>query len=54
MNDYPKAKSAELVVSELENELLIYDLKINKAFRLNETSAMVRQLCGGRNSISER
>ena len=39
MNNYPKAINDELVISELENELLIYDLKINKVYCLNQTSA---------------
>jgi hypothetical protein len=37
----------------LQDEVLIYDLNINKAYCLNETSALVWQLCDGRNSVSD-
>lgn len=53
MTILPRSRQANLVVQELEGETLIYDLKINKAYCLNETSAMVWQLCNGKNSIAE-
>ncbi|HZH35571.1 MAG TPA: hypothetical protein VEX64_12070 [Pyrinomonadaceae bacterium] len=37
----PKARENDLVVQELKDEVLIYDLKINKAYCLNETSAAI-------------
>lgn len=40
-------------MQELSGEVLIYDLKINKAYCLNETSMLVYQLCNGNNSIAE-
>lgn len=49
----PVARRSELVVQQLRGELLIYDLKINKAFCLNETSALVWQMCDGNNSIGD-
>lgn len=49
----PLARSADIVVQEFGNEVLIYDLRINKAFNLNETSTLVWQLCDGHKSISE-
>lgn len=49
----PKARENDLVVQELKDEVLIYDLKINKAYCLNETSAAIWTLCDGRNSISD-
>ncbi|MBX7171620.1 MAG: PqqD family protein [Pyrinomonadaceae bacterium] len=49
----PKARNENIVVQEMESELLIYDLTINKAFCLNETSAMIWQLCDGKHSVSE-
>lgn len=42
-----------IVVQELEKELLAYDLQTNKAFCLNETSAIVFQLCDGKRNITE-
>ncbi len=52
MNYKPKARASDLVVQESDKELLIYDLYKNKAFSLNETSALVLKYCNGRNSIS--
>jgi Coenzyme PQQ synthesis protein D (PqqD) len=49
----PKARNSQILVQELEKELLIYDLKINKAFSLNETCAMVWRECDGVNDIDE-
>ena len=49
----PLSRKANIVIQEFENEVLIYDLKINKAFCLNETSHLVWQLCNGINSIAD-
>jgi Coenzyme PQQ synthesis protein D (PqqD) len=49
----PISRKANIVVQNLESELLIYDLTINKAYCLNETSAFVFQHCDGTNSIEE-
>ena len=53
INYKPKSKKNNIVVQNLDTETLVYDLNINKAFCLNETSAMVWQLCDGTKSISE-
>ena len=50
---YPMSRHEELVVQELTGEVLIYDLKIDKAFSLNETSAEVWKLCDGTKSVGE-
>lgn len=50
---FPTARLDNIVVYELKDEILIYDLKINKAFCLNETSALVWKLCDGKRSVSE-
>ncbi len=50
---YPKLKDHNLVVQEFAKELLIYDLTKNKAYCLNETSAMIWQECDGATSILE-
>jgi hypothetical protein len=42
----PAARNHDIVVSELEKELLVYDLATNKAYCLNETSAIVFNACG--------
>ncbi|HRH46474.1 MAG TPA: PqqD family protein, partial [Pyrinomonadaceae bacterium] len=49
----PISRKQNIVVQEFEKELLIYDLQTNKVFCLNETSAMVYQLCDGKNSIAD-
>ena len=49
----PIAKKTNIVIQEFENEVLIYDLKDHKVFCLNQTSAIVWQLCDGRRSVSQ-
>lgn len=53
MNILPQAKNAELVVQDLGKELLIYDLKMNVAFTLNETLTTVFNACDGKTSFAE-
>ena len=52
-NLQPKTRIENIVVQEMNKELLIYDLKDNKAFCLNETSAIIYQLCDGTKTIAE-
>jgi hypothetical protein len=52
-NNNPKARGTELVVQELKDEVLIYDLNINKTYCLNPTSAIIWNLCDGNNSVSD-
>lgn len=52
-NKYPLSRKENIVVQELDGEVLIYDLSENKAFCLNETSALVWEMCDGNKSISE-
>lgn len=47
MNKLPKFRKADVVVQDAGSELLIYDLKTNKAYNLNETSKIVYQSCDG-------
>jgi hypothetical protein len=49
----PLARRNDVVVQELQGEVLIYNLQNNKAFCLNETSAMVWKLCDGNHSIED-
>jgi hypothetical protein len=49
----PKARENDIVVQELKNEVILYDLVINQAYCLNETSAMVWNLCDGQSSVSD-
>ncbi len=52
MRFYPRAKTSNIVQLAVENELLLYDLAINKAFCLNKTSANIYNLCNGKNEIT--
>lgn len=49
----PVARKSDLVVQQIMDEVLIYDLKIHKAFHLNETSTLVWHLSDGNNSADE-
>lgn len=53
MNNKPVSRRDDIVVQDLNNEVLIYDLRENKAFCLNETSALVWQFCDGEKSVTE-
>ena len=48
----PTARKDNIVVQEFDNELLIYDLRANKALCLNQTSAKIWSKCNGRKSIA--
>ncbi|MGI8542090.1 MAG: PqqD family protein [Aridibacter sp.] len=49
----PLARNKNLVVQQADNELLVYDLNINKAICLNETSALIWQNCDGEKNMLE-
>jgi hypothetical protein len=49
----PLSRRDNLVVQEVKDEILIYDLNAAKAFCLNKTSALVWQACDGSKSIGE-
>lgn len=49
----PKTRNKNIVVQEMENEILIYNLQTNKAFCLNETSTMIWQFCDGNHSVEQ-
>jgi hypothetical protein len=49
----PKSRKNDLVIQDLEKETLVYDLKTNQAFCLNQTSGLVWQFCNGNNSIAD-
>lgn len=53
MNTLPCARNSEIVVQELRGELLIYDLREDRAFCLNETLAIVYQNCDGTTSFDK-
>jgi hypothetical protein len=49
----PRARSDELIVSEVEDEVLVYDLKRDRAHCLNRTSAFVWRHCDGEATVAE-
>ena len=49
----PKSRNYEIVVQEADKELLIYDLTTNKAMMLNETSAIIWQMCDGKTTVGQ-
>ncbi len=49
----PLARKDGLVVQEMPEEVLVYDLATNKAHCLNQTAAFVWKNCNGDNSIGE-
>jgi len=49
----PRARVARLVIRELHDEVLIYDLETNKAHCLNHTAALVWKLCDGRRTVAQ-
>ena len=53
MTNHPQAIESDILVQQLPDELLIYNLKTDKVFCLNQTSAMVWQMCDGKQSVAE-
>lgn len=52
-NSKPESRKSDIVVQELEDEVLVYDLLKNKAFCLNKTSAVIWQNCNGERTLEE-
>src|SRR6266851_4917843 len=49
----PLARTDQLIVKEVDDEVLVYDLKTDQAHCLNKTAAEVWKNCDGEKSISE-
>lgn len=47
----PVARTAQLIVQEVTDELLVYDLDRHKAHCLNKTSALVWKHCDGQTTV---
>ena len=52
-NAFPRAREGSLIIKTLPDEVLVYDLKTDKAHCLNRTAAFVWNNCNGRKSVSE-
>ncbi len=49
----PLARQQQIIVKQLPDELLVYDLERNRAHSLNESAAAIWKLCDGRTSPTE-
>ena len=49
----PIARKNGLVVQEVPDEVLVYDLESNKAHCLNQSAAIVWRSCDGNNSVAD-
>lgn len=49
----PMARQNGLVVQEMPDEVLVYDLDTNKAHCLNNSAALVWRACDGTNSVAD-
>jgi hypothetical protein len=52
-SEFPLARTSGLVVQEMPDELLVYDLNSNRAHCLNQTSASVWKACDGKTSVRD-
>lgn len=53
MSQNPIARKEGLVLQEMPDELLVYDLETNKAHCLNETSTLIWKACDGNKTVSD-
>ncbi len=49
----PRFRDNEIVIQELGDEILVYDLKTNKAHSLNPTAAFIWKNCNGNTSVED-
>lgn len=49
----PRARTTELLIEELEDELLVYDLAADRAHRLNPTAATVFRQADGTRTVQD-
>ena len=52
-NFLPLSRLEGVVVQDLASELLVYDLENDRAFCLNETTALVWKSCDGKKSVTD-
>ncbi len=50
---FPIARTSGIVIQEVPEEVLVYDLDTNKAHCLNQTAALIWKACDGKRSISD-
>ena len=49
----PRARKDGLVIKELSNETLVYDLERDEAHCLNQTAGLVWKQCDGRTTVTK-
>lgn len=49
----PIARTSEIVVLDVDNETLVYDLRQNEAHCLNRSAAFIWKSCDGRNTVAD-
>ena len=49
----PKSRRVQIVEQEVDGEILIYDLRADKALCLNKTSALIWQACDGKRTVAQ-
>ena len=52
-NQLPKARRDQLIIKELPDEVLVYDLERDKAHCLNQTAALVWKNCDGKKTVAQ-
>lgn len=53
MNKLPLVRNVDIVIQNVGQEVLIYDLKTHKTYNLNETAAIVYKACDGKTSVDK-
>lgn len=53
MKALPRARQASLIIKEVDDETLVYDVDADKAHCLNSTAAQVWKSCDGKTSVEE-
>ena len=49
----PRARNRELIIREMPDEVLVYDMDRQKAHCLNHTSAFIWKHCDGKRTVKE-
>lgn len=53
MAKLPESRRTEIVIQEVDDEIMIYDLKIDKMLCLNKTAAIIWNACDGKMAFDE-
>lgn len=53
MTNFPRARTEKLLIQELADETLVFDLERNRAHCLNRSAASIWKHCDGKTSIRE-